>query len=83
MEVGGSIEDEYQKVFQRYPKILKDWIPTRNEDDVIVFIFIPPFRENQIQEITEDVAKRVAFLKSFYGAILIQRRFLVKEPKKV
>ena len=62
MEVGGSMEDEYQKIFQRYLEILKDWIPTRNEDNVKLFIFIPPFRENPIQEITEDVAKRVAFL---------------------
>ena len=57
-----------------YDEILKDCNPTRDEDTSEIFIFIPPFKDNPIREITEEVVKQVSWLKSFYGAILIKKK---------
>ena len=77
MEVGSSIEVEYQ-----YPNILKDWTPRRNENYVDILSFIPPFKDIQIWEVIGELEKQLAFFTSSYGAILIQRRYLVEEPEK-
>ena len=80
MEVGGSIEDKYQKVFQKYPIFLKDWIHARNEYVMYIFLLILPFGENPIREVTQDLEKEVGFLKKFNGVILIQKKSLIQEP---
>jgi hypothetical protein len=59
MEVGGSIEEECQKVFLTYQEILKERVPTRDEDNPKIFIFIPPFQSVPIREVTEELAKQV------------------------
>ena len=77
MEVGSSIE-EY---FLKYSGILKDWMQARDEDVSDIFIFILGFK-NPIEEVIEDMARSVKWLKAAYGSFLIKKKPLVQEPKK-
>ena len=74
MGVGGSIENEYESVFKKYPKILEGWFPSRNEDITNFLIYILPFQGNPIKKSTKYVAEQVISLKPFYGTILIKNK---------
>ena len=82
MEDGGSVEEGYPLAFIIYKEILKDWIPARHKDTSGIFIFIPSFKDNPIREVTEEVAKQVGWLKSFYNAILIKKRSQMQDLYK-
>jgi len=62
IEVGGSIETDNEKMLARYLEILKDWIPASNENEAGLFLFISPFKKNQIIEVVGDLVMEAWFL---------------------